>query len=154
MTRPFTGWHMFAIIGSMFLVIITVNLTMAFQAVSTFPGLETRNSYVASQEFDAARKRQVALGWDVRSELKNGVLTLWFTDIQGAPVFPLAVEGTFGRATTRVDDQVLRLTGAGDTFGADVGVGKGNWNLRLVATGNEGQTFKRRLVIHAVATNE
>jgi nitrogen fixation protein FixH len=36
-----------------------VNLLMAYQAISTFPGLEVKNSYVASQKFDErnARKR-------------------------------------------------------------------------------------------------
>ena len=41
-----TGKYVFAITASAFAVIIGVNLVLAFKAVSTFPGLEVKNSYV------------------------------------------------------------------------------------------------------------
>ena len=47
-------------------VIITVNLTMAYYANSTWSGLVVKNSYVASQEFNGKVeqvKAQEALGW-------------------------------------------------------------------------------------------
>jgi hypothetical protein len=44
-------------------VIISVNLLLAFKAVSTFPGLEVKNSYVASQGFNDRKAAQEALGW-------------------------------------------------------------------------------------------
>ena len=47
------GWHVFATFAAAFGIIISVNLTLAFKAVATFPGLEVRNSYIASQSFDA-----------------------------------------------------------------------------------------------------
>ncbi len=47
--RPLTGWHVLAMFVAGFGIIIGVNLTLAFKAVSTFPGLEVPNSYVASQ---------------------------------------------------------------------------------------------------------
>ena len=56
-TRKLTGWHVLAIFTAAFGVIIGVNLTLAFNAVATFPGLETGNSYVASQSFDARRDK-------------------------------------------------------------------------------------------------
>lgn len=65
MTRELTGRHVLAITLGAFGVIIAVNLLMAFKAVSTFPGLETPNSYVASQVFDAERVAQESLGWTV-----------------------------------------------------------------------------------------
>ena len=58
MARELTGRHVLAITLAAFGVIIAVNMVMAVKAVSTFPGLETPNSYVASQEFD--RDRQAA----------------------------------------------------------------------------------------------
>ena len=69
MTKDFklTGWHVLAIFVGCFSVIVTVNLTLAYNAVATFPGLEVKNSYVASQHFDAERRAQEALGWDVRA---------------------------------------------------------------------------------------
>ena len=61
--REITGRHVLLGMVGAFGVIITVNVVMAWQAVSTFPGLEVKNSYVASQTFDAERKAQLALGW-------------------------------------------------------------------------------------------
>ena len=57
------GKHVLGIAVGAFGVIIAVNLVMAYQAISTFPGLEVANGYVASQTFDADRKAQEALGW-------------------------------------------------------------------------------------------
>ena len=51
--------------GIAFGVIIGVNVVMATKAIGTFPGLEVKNSYVASQSFDKRRDAQEALGWDV-----------------------------------------------------------------------------------------
>jgi nitrogen fixation protein FixH len=65
MFNPLTGPKVFAMFAIGFGIIITVNLTLAFQAVATFPGLETRNSYVASQSFDRDKRAQDALGWTV-----------------------------------------------------------------------------------------
>jgi nitrogen fixation protein FixH len=50
-----TGRKVLAITVSAFGVIIAVNFLLAYKAVSTFPGLEVPNSYVASQTFDADR---------------------------------------------------------------------------------------------------
>ena len=54
------GRHVLGIAVGAFGVIIAVNLVMAYQAISTFPGLEVANGYVASQTFDADRKAQDA----------------------------------------------------------------------------------------------
>ncbi|WP_370272721.1 FixH family protein, partial [Pseudooceanicola nitratireducens] len=59
------GWHVLAGFTAAFGIIITVNLVMATQAIRTFPGLEVKNSYVASQEFDDRRAEQQALGWTI-----------------------------------------------------------------------------------------
>jgi len=64
--RPFTGWHMFAILFAGFGVVVAVNFAMAHYALSTFGGEVVENSYVASQDFnrwldEAAREK--ALGW-------------------------------------------------------------------------------------------
>jgi nitrogen fixation protein FixH len=65
--RELTGGKVLAIFVGAFGVIIAVNLFMAYSALSTFPGLEVQNSYVASQGFNARLAKQRALGWDVAS---------------------------------------------------------------------------------------
>ena len=81
--RKFTGKHALMVFVGAFGIIITVNLLMAFKAVSTFPGLETKNSYVASQEFDDKRAAQEALGWTVSARATGGLVILSITDQLG-----------------------------------------------------------------------
>lgn len=151
MTNPFrgplTGPKVFAIFSSFFVVIIGVNLVLAWQAVATFPGLETANSYVASQVFDADRAAQQALGWTVDARVHQGVLEIAFTDAAGAAVEPVAVSAVFGRATVARDDQSPELAFDGAVWRAPVRTDGGNWILRLEATAADGTPFRQRLNI-------
>ena len=56
--KEFTGKHAAAVFIGAFSVIIAVNIALAVSAVSTFPGLEAKNSYVASQQFNVRRSAQ------------------------------------------------------------------------------------------------
>lgn len=56
--RKLTGWHVVFGFVAAFGVIITVNLVMAYNAVASFPGLEVKNGYIASQSFDKRRAAQ------------------------------------------------------------------------------------------------
>ena len=76
----------FAAMALAFSIIISVNLLLAYSAVKTFPGLEVRNSYVASQSFDADRAAQQALGWSISAEVRDGALYLNILDAEGLPV--------------------------------------------------------------------
>ena len=58
--RGLTGWHVLAMFVTGFSIIIAVNITLAINAVRTFPGKETESSYVASQHFDSDRAAQEA----------------------------------------------------------------------------------------------
>ncbi|MEL6169228.1 MAG: FixH family protein [Pseudomonadota bacterium] len=145
--RELTGRHVAMIFGGAFSVIIAVNLTLATQAVRTFPGLEVKNSYVASQHFEAERAAQNALGWTVGTRMEDGILTLAITDADG-PVAPEIVQATLGRATHVGEDRTLTFTFDGTALRAPApGLGTGNWNLRLVAKADDGTVFKRRLVL-------
>jgi nitrogen fixation protein FixH len=76
-SRPFTGWHMLAVMIAFFGVIVAVNVTMATLALTSWTGLVVQNSYVASQEFnDRARagRAQAALGGTAELAYSNGVL--------------------------------------------------------------------------------
>ncbi|MEO0905776.1 MAG: FixH family protein, partial [Pseudomonadota bacterium] len=74
MTRKFTGYHMLGLMVGGFGIIIAVNLTLAWNAVATFPGIETRNSYVVSQKFEADRAAQNALRWDATASIAQNTL--------------------------------------------------------------------------------
>lgn len=70
--KPFTGYHMTAIMVAFFGVVIAVNLVMARFAIGTFSGTVVDNSYVASQQYNGwlrAARAQSALGWTTRLSL-------------------------------------------------------------------------------------
>lgn len=149
MTREFTGWHMLALMVGGFGIIITVNLTLAYNAIATFPGLETKNSYVASQHFDTDRAAQDALNWDVTATLEGGQLTLAILDAQGAPVRADVTRATLGRATTTRQDITPDFTWNGSALVAPAPMRDGYWNLRLELVAPDGTVFRRRFPLTA-----
>lgn len=142
---PITGPKAFAIFSSFFVVIIAVNLVLAVQAVRTFPGLEVKNSYVASQTFEAERRAQEALGWTARAEVAGGELVLTLSGPDGAPVEGARVEAVLGRATVRTEDQRPAFAFDGTAWRAPVTVAPGRWHLRLLAVAADGTPFRQRL---------
>lgn len=145
--KPLTGRKVFFIAVAFFGVIIAVNLTMAVQAVGTFPGLETSNSYVASQTFDADRAAQEALGWDVAAELEDGRLRIAITGQDGKPVAPGQISAMLGRTTMRGQDSAPDLLFDGIAHVADVKAGPGKWELRIAAVAADGTAFRQRLIL-------
>lgn len=143
---PLTGRKVFMIIAGAFSVIIAVNLTLAFKAVSTFPGLETKNSYVSSQTFEADRAAQRALGWDVTAEATDDELLLRIAQ-DGESIQPEIVSAVLGRATHVAQDEIPDLRYDGDVFRAPAALPDGNWNLRLVARADDGTLFRQRVVL-------
>jgi nitrogen fixation protein FixH len=145
MNRTLNGWHVLGIFATCFAVIIAVNLTLAFQAVSTFPGLVTRNSYVASQQFEADRQAQDALGWKVTAGVTQGLLRVVVTDQTGTPVQPKAIKATLGRATHVADDVIPGFVWTQNAYQAEVDIAEGYWTLWLEMTAADGTAFRRRI---------
>lgn len=146
--RQITGRHVLIGFTAAFGLIIGVNLLLAWNAVNTFPGLEVKNSYVASQEFDERKAAQEALGWTVRADHDRGQLRLSITDASGAPVKVAALTATLGRATHVFDDSEPVFTFDGTAYVAPVDLGDGNWNIRMAATALDGTEFTQRVVLH------
>ncbi len=148
--KPITGRQVFFVMAGAFSIIVAVNLTLAFKAVSTFPGLEVKNSYVASQNFDRERTAQLALGWQVAAQIEGDRLILSIDDKDG-PVENVAIDAIFGRATHVADDRTPVFTFDGSDWVAPMEIGPGNWNLRLVATAADGTPFRQRIPIYVKA---
>ena len=147
-TREINGYHVFAGFALAFGVIIAVNLLLAYKAVATFPGLEVKNSYVASQEFNTRKAAQVALGWTVRADHADGQLILSITDEAGAPVAVKSLDAVLGRATIVAQDQTPDFVFDGTAYVAPVDLGAGNWNIRMKAIAFDGTEFTQRVVLH------
>jgi len=146
--RKFTGKHALAVFVGAFGVIISVNLVLAYSAVKTFPGLEVKNSYVASQEFDVRRDAQEALGWNVRADAAGGLVFLSITDRAGQPVELSELKATLGRATHVNDDQKPDFKFDGSAYVAKAELGDGNWNIRMTAKALDGTEFSQRVILH------
>ena len=150
MTKEIKGRHVAAIFVTAFSIIISVNVTLAVNAVRTFPGLEVKNSYVASQSFDEERAAQEALNWDVAAQLDGSDLVLTILE-DGEAIAPEILAATFGRATTTAHDQTPAFMFDGTALRAPVEVGKGNWNLRLHARAADGTQFKQRIIVRSAS---
>ncbi|NSY38032.1 FixH family protein [Leisingera sp. ANG59] len=146
--REFTGKHALLLFGGAFAVIIGVNIILAVNAVKTFPGLEVKNSYVASQEFDQRRSAQEALGWSVYASSAGDQVKLEITDADGNPVEVAKLSATLGRATHVQDDQKPEFTFDGQAYVAPADLGPGNWNIRMVARAEDGTEFTQRVILH------
>ncbi len=143
-----TGRKVLIIAVSSFGVILAANLTLAFNAVSTFPGLEVDNSFVASQNFNQELAEQLALGWDVKARHEDGVLTLSITDPEGQPVRVAHLDAVLGAATHVRDDQTPDFRFQEGAYRAPVELGPGNWNIRMHAVAADGTEFRQRVVLH------
>lgn len=143
-----TGWHVLGVFVLGFGIIISVNLTLAFNAVRTFPGIEVKNSYVASQSFDRDRAAQEALGWEVGAAIEDDALVLRI-EKNGRPVEASIEAATFGRATSVAADQTPQFAFDGQAFVAPIKAGPGNWNLRLKARAADGTLFSQRIIVRA-----
>lgn len=146
--RPLTGRKVFAITVAAFGVVIGANMALTFAAIDTFPGLEVKNGYVASQSFDRERAAQEALGWTARIEYEPGRLTLLLTGPDGLPVQPAKLGGVVGRPTTEAADQELLFAPGPQGFTAPLRLEDGNWDVNLHAVAQDGTAFRQRLQLH------
>lgn len=115
--REFTGRHMLMILIAFFGVIIAVNFTMAYLANATWTGLVVKNSYVASQEFNAKAARaeaQIARGWVYDLDLSGGRVGFTLTSNSGAPIVAKAVSVTFKRPVSDREDVTVVLSRTAD----------------------------------------
>lgn len=142
-----TGKHVLAITVGAFSIIIAVNVLMAVKAVTTFPGLEVANSYVASQTWDADMAAQAALGWQLAEEydLKRGELRLTFTDSTGAPVQLAGLKVLVGRPTEAKDDQTPSFSREAGVYIGKAALAPGKWMLHVEAEAPDGTPYRRRI---------
>lgn len=145
--RELKGGHVLAITVSAFAVIIAVNVVMAYKAVSTFPGLEVANSYVASQDFDADRSAQKALAWVLTPgyDATKGELRLAFTDAQGLPVLLQSLDVLVGRATEAEDDSRPAFARDAGVYVAKAQLAPGKWMMQVDAVAQDGTKFRQRI---------
>jgi nitrogen fixation protein FixH len=150
MTRPFTGWHMTAILVAFFGVIVAVNVTMATLATRTFGGKVVENSYVASQQFNrwlTEAKAQDALGWNEKAALDGRRRVVLSLSSSGRPLAAKLVTGFARHPLGRERDVPLRFLSAGPgRWESDAALPAGRWYVHLhVASGAHDARFVETL---------
>ena len=134
----FTGKHMLAILLSFFGVVIAVNFTMAYFAVSSWTGLVVENGYVASQEFN--EKAAEARAWaatGIKTELQASAdgIRYTVTHPKTGPVAGEKVVAVFRHPVGDKHDFTVTLTPEGrGLFVTDHPVNAGQWIVDLKTT--------------------
>ncbi|MEM7179023.1 MAG: FixH family protein [Pseudomonadota bacterium] len=131
MIKELKGHHVLVIAVTAFAVVLTANLVMMFSATGTFPGLVVRNSYVASQGWNAKTDAQRALGWHADIDYRDGLLRVALTDAGGEAVrVPVSV--LIGRPSSDAEDRTVALTPAQTGHAAPIDLAPGIWRLHVM----------------------
>ncbi|MDN2567583.1 FixH family protein [Aquibium sp. A9E412] len=149
----FTGRHMLLLMLAFFGVIITVNVTMAVFASTSWSGLIVKNSYVASQKFNAKAaegRAQAALGWQGRLEIADGAIRYRLVDGDGRALPLGTVTASFRRPVSVDDDRTVTLAAQDRTLHAAAErLGDGVWIAEILSDAGLERPYRdvRRIVI-------
>ena len=142
--KELTGRKVLMILLGAFGVILAVNMTLLFNAVKTFPGLEVKNSYVSSQTFDGRAIAQRALGWVPEVKYAIGQMNLSIF-ANGAFIFPETISLRVGRPTHGREDAIPVLLRDAIGYWFKIDLGEGKWFIYVSAEDATGEPFEQRL---------
>jgi len=146
--KQITGRKVLLMVVGFFAVVVGVNFYMAYAAIGTFPGLEVENSYVASQFFNRDRQIQIRLGWKASVSFDGRILTLAIVAPDGKPAKVKHLQATIGRATFDSADRDLVFAQGARPYKVPLNLALGKWEVRFVATAEDGSKFHQRLPIY------
>lgn len=157
-TERRAGWWYPYIFVAGFVLVLLVNLTMAYFATSTFSGLATEHAYekglAYNQTLEAARKQE-EMGWTVNStvdpEANHGAhITVSYLGRDGKPVEDLNVRATLIRPTAKGHDREVTLARVGPGAYATLQEMPlaGVWDMTVVAhKADADYTLMRRIIV-------
>ncbi|WP_442579278.1 FixH family protein [Mesorhizobium sp. ASY16-5R] len=153
-TTGFTGRHMLLTMLVFFGVIITVNVTMAVFARTSWTGFVVANSYVASQEFNAKMaetRAQTALKWKGTLAIRDHLVRYRLVDPAHAPVLLKGVQISFKRPVDDREDHVITLAPDGDGgFALSHEVADGVWLIEINADAGLSKPYRETLRVHVI----
>ncbi|MBO9127008.1 MULTISPECIES: FixH family protein [unclassified Rhizobium] len=136
-SKGFTGKHMLLTTCGFFAVVVSVNVTMAWFASSSWSGLVVENTYVASQQFNqkaSAIKAMVATGVTGAISLHDNIFTYKLHNRDGSPAQADEVEARFRRPVGDHEDFIESLTLVErGRFEANRHVPSGDWIVELIS---------------------
>lgn len=135
--KPFTGHHMLAIVCTFFAIIIIANGTMAYYATSSWTGLVVKNSYVASQKYNAhlqSARDQLEIGWTSRLEYDSSRLNFDLQDRSGNAISSAQVSARLERPVGTFEDvEITLIETVPGTYRSKTTLGSGAWNATVIA---------------------
>jgi nitrogen fixation protein FixH len=152
-SRGVKGRHVLWGMIGFFSVVVGVNGTMIYSAISTFGGLESANAYrdgLAYNQRIAADRLQSELGWRDSVEIRASPprVRVSLLDRDGVPVRDLKLSASIGRPATDRFDTVLALqeVGPGTYETGLAGIDPGSWivDVRASHTGNGAVLYQTR----------
>ncbi len=144
---PLTGRKVLFIALTSFGAIIVANLTLAYSAVQSFPGIEVNNGYIASQSFERDRAAQEKLGWTSKATYSDGKLTLMVQDPNGGAASLLQPVFQLGRPTTAAADLTMARLPEGTGWTANLTLAPGPWRLDISGQTADGDRFRQHLMV-------
>lgn len=133
----FTGWHMLTILLLFFGTVISVNVTMAWNAVTSWSGLVVQNTYVASQQFNVkaeAAKARAASGIFGKLHIEGDVIEYAVSHPQNGAIDTDAVTMNFRRPVGESQDFSLTLDKRSlNTFAVRHALAAGDWIVEAIA---------------------
>lgn len=145
--RPFTGWHMLALICAFFGVVIAVNVTMAVFASGSWTGLVVKNSYVASQQYNEVlrdARTQGELGWKSTLAYEDGRLRFDLDTREGAAVAGAEVTAALSRPIGVERDHSLVLAEREPgLYEQSNALEPGIWNVEVMARAEGGTSYRQ-----------
>lgn len=150
--HPFTGRHMLALVLAFFGTVIAVNVVMAVAATGSFPGLVVKNSYVASQNYNAllqSARAQADSGWTLELGAPGGLLAARFVSGDGALSRDLEVTAIAGRPSTTRYDRTIEFAETAGGYRAVDALQPGLWEIDVEARHRGELVFRevRRLTV-------
>ncbi|MFP4518168.1 MAG: FixH family protein [Oceanicaulis sp.] len=144
------GWHVLVAMVAFFGVIFSVNAFFITTALRTFPGEETRRSYVQGMHYNdvlAEREAQAALGWSAAANLTPTQVLVAVNDAQGDPVSNLALTGVLRHPANMQLDRALAFEELRPgVYAADAqDLDEGLWSLAAEADGEVPFALEREL---------
>lgn len=145
--RPFTGRRMAVIIVAFFGVVVSVNLTMATFATSTFGGKVVDNSYVATQRFNGWLEQarfQERLGWSETVRLAGDRHVEIDLTLRDAPIEGASIGASARHPVGREDDVALNFREiAPGRYRSEQALPDGRWRLHIAISA---QGAEKRLI--------
>ena len=149
--RSRSWWYPYIFVG-FFVVVVSINFTMAYFATSTFSGISTVNAYVKGVEYNrniAMAKAQAAMGWDVDlvvtpAPVKGQAnIVVTYRDRNKHLVSGLDVNAILLRPTVNGSDQTIAIPfQSAGVYATTVALpNAGEWDVDVLAVG-DGVTYE------------